>query len=97
MIAPVTGHAHGTAPRAVGVGSTTAPIATSRATNLRTRRRYEAPDACGVTDVTTDPSSYSYSVIWPRRTPTAFVWIWQTRDSVTPRMTPISASVSPSK
>jgi Peptidase family M23 len=29
--------------------------------------------------------------------PTAFVWIWQTRDSVTPRTSPISDSVRPSK
>ena len=40
---------------------------------------------------------HSTSVSCPRRPPTAFVWIWQTRDSVTPRISPISASVSPSK
>ncbi len=39
----------------------------------------------------------STSESWPRSPPTAFVWIWHTRDSVTPRISPISARVSPSK
>src|SRR5581483_2371008 len=43
------------------------------------------------------PVDYSASTSCRRSWLTALVWIWHTRDSVTPRISPISARVRPSK
>src|SRR5438105_9836220 len=69
------------APTMVGGDRWDLQLATSHPTPLSLRRE-------GHSDV---------SIRCPRSWWTAFVWIWQTRDSVTPRISPISARVIPSK
>ena len=100
---PVTGHVHGPAADA---GAAAPGISHGDEDEHGSRRvsawadPSEASSAAAVTHVTLERRivrAYSTSVSCPLSPPTAFVWIWQTRDSVTPRISPISASVSPSK
>src|SRR4051812_10445635 len=78
-----------------------APSATTRTTSdTHAKRRTALPPGPrahrGRRTNVSYAGSRSLAAILARRWITDFVWIWQTRDSVTPRTWPISARVRPS-